>query len=212
MEYSGPNGHLKAREQITLRRPASLRIEALSPLGVALVVAASSTEIAVFDPSRNTIARGAPTAATLESVARIPLTPEQAVRLLLALPPEAVQLGTPSTSSTDENGLTVLSYASVGASVDSIAFANGDLAMVREASSDGALVYEVHYSDWRDIGAMRFPRVIDATFPAPAINLKLRYDQPLIDGVIPDGDFVLAPGPNTKVLRLGRNLSGTTAR
>src|SRR5271170_5480436 len=75
MEYAGPGGHFKAREQITVRRPSSLRVEALTPLGVALVVAAGPTEIAVFDPSKNTITRGAATAATLEQVARIPLTP-----------------------------------------------------------------------------------------------------------------------------------------
>jgi hypothetical protein len=205
MEYAGPDGHFKTREQITVRLPACLRVEALSPMGVALVVAAGPTEIAVFDPSKNTIARGAATAATLDRVARIPLAPAQAARILLALPPDAAQLAAPPTSSSDENGLTLLSYAAAGATVDAIAFAGGDLAMVRETSADGTVAFEVRYSDWRDIGAMRFPHTIDASFPASATTLKLRYENPLIDGAIPDTDFVLAPGPQTKELRLGLN-------
>src|SRR5205807_6264902 len=39
MEYSGGGQHVKAREQIAVRRPSSMRVEAESPFGVALVLA-----------------------------------------------------------------------------------------------------------------------------------------------------------------------------
>jgi hypothetical protein len=204
MEYAGPSGHFKARELITVRRPSSLRVEALTPLGVALVVAAGPTEIAVFDPSENTISRGAATAATLEQVARIPLTPAQAVRLLLAIPPDGAALDSP-TSSLGDHGATLLSYTRADGSVDQITFADGDLAMLREVAADGTLIDEVRYSDYRDIGAMRFPHLIEASFPASATTLKLRYERPMIDGAIPDADFVLTPGPQTRELRLSFN-------
>ncbi|HLW70783.1 MAG TPA: DUF4292 domain-containing protein [Candidatus Binataceae bacterium] len=205
MEYMGPGGHFKAREQITVRRPSSLRVEALTPLGIALVVAAGPTEIAVFDPSKNTITRGAATAATLELVARIPLNPAQAVRLLLALPPDDAALDSAPTSSSEDNGATLLKYSRAEDGRIEIAIAAGDLAMVREIAADGALVYEVRYSDYRDIGAMRFPYTIAANFAPSATTLNLHYERPLIDGAIPDADFVLAPGPQTRELRLGFN-------
>ena len=87
MDYSGPSGHFKAREQLTTRRPASLRIDAMSPLGVALIVAADDAQIAVFDPLNNTLMRGAASPTTLARFTRIPMAPAQAVQLLLALAP-----------------------------------------------------------------------------------------------------------------------------
>ncbi|MGH7839526.1 MAG: hypothetical protein ACREQC_17110 [Candidatus Binataceae bacterium] len=212
MEYAGPDGHLKARELITVRRPSSLRVEALTPLGVALVVAAGPSGIAVFDPAKNTIARGAATAATLDRVARIPLTPAQAVRLLLALPPDEPARAAPPTSAHDDRGAALLSYARADGAVDQVAFADGDLATVREIGADGTLLYEVSYSDYRDIGAMRFPYTIAARFPASATTLRLRYERPLIDGAIPDATFVLAPGPQTRELSLGLNSAPPDAR
>src|SRR5260370_16472869 len=50
MEYSGPGGHFKAREQLVVRRPASIRAEAMSPLAIALVFAADAAQIQVFAP------------------------------------------------------------------------------------------------------------------------------------------------------------------
>src|SRR5262249_45356735 len=58
MEYSAPSGHLKTREQLTVRRPASLRVDAMSPIGLALIVTADDAHIAVFNPSENTLIRG----------------------------------------------------------------------------------------------------------------------------------------------------------
>ncbi len=205
MEYSGPNGHVKAREQITIRRPASLRVEVLSPLGVALIVTADANEVAVFDPSKNTIARGPASAAALDRVARIPLAPEQAVRLLLALAPEAAMLSKEPVSSSNEGGENTLSFALSDGAASQLAFGNGDLATVRDQVADGAIDYEVHYSDYRDIGGFAFPHLIEASFPISATTIKFRFDSPIIDQAVPDASFVLNPGPQTKELRLGFN-------
>jgi hypothetical protein len=212
MEYTGPHGHVKARERITVRRPASLRVEALSPLGVALVVAADATQLAIFDPSKDTITRGAATAETLSRVAQIPLAPEQAARLLLALPPDAAIASAALVPVPADNGMTALSYTRADGTVDEVAFRDGNLALVRETTPAGILAYEVSYSDYRDIGAMQFPHTIEARFPATATTLKLRYENPAIDGVIPDAAFILSPGPQTRELRLGLNFTAGQVR
>lgn len=205
MEYQSPQGHLKAREQITLRKPASLRVEALSPLGVALVITANADQIAIFDPSKNTITRGAATAATLGQVARIPMTPPAAVRLLLGLPPDPELLKTTPVSSHEEQGAATVLFADRNGATCELDFTGGNLTMVRETSLNGLTSYEVHYSDYRDIGSLTFPHVIVANFPATTTMLKLHYEQPRVDGVIPDSTFVLAPGPQTKELSLSLN-------
>jgi hypothetical protein len=202
MEYSGPAGHFKAREQITVRRPASLRVEAMSPLGVALVVAADGGQVAIFDPAKNTLMRGPASAATLDRFAQIPMAPQQAVRLILALSPESALLAFPPSSSHDEGDSKVLSYARANGASDELGFAGSDLVMVREKSPDGQVLYEVRYSDYRDIGALKFPYQVDASFPAAGTTLKLRYERPIIDGDIPDALFVLSPGADTRQMNL----------
>jgi hypothetical protein len=203
MEYSGPAGHIKAREQVTARRPASLRIEAMSPLGVAMIVAADADHIAVFNPSNNTLMRGTATAITLARFTQIPMPPEQAVRLLLGLAPDNSILSVGPSAERFENGLRILSYAARGEASYEIGFSDDQLALVRQRDSSGNAAYEVHYSAYRDVGAMKFPFEIEAHFFASATTIKLRYLDPLIDRQIADSTFVLSPGPGTKLLELG---------
>ena len=89
MEYTNGADHVKAREDIVVRRPASLRVEAMSPFGVALIVAAQDSRLQIFEPSKNTLMRGTADAATLARFARIPMAPRDAVGLLMGIVPEA---------------------------------------------------------------------------------------------------------------------------
>jgi hypothetical protein len=207
MEYSNGKDHFKAREQIVVRRPAKIRVEAMSPLGVALVVAADGGQISVFDPSKNTLIRGPATAATLERFAQIPMAPEAAVRLLLALAPDPAILVRPPDSTADSDGMTVVTYRKPDGLLDQLGFKEGRLALVREKLPDGRVSCEVRYGDYRDIGAMPFPYEIDADFPLAGTRIKLIYQRPIIDAQVPDSMFVLSPGPSARQI----NLSGRAA-
>jgi outer membrane lipoprotein-sorting protein len=199
MDYSGPSGHIKVREQLTVRRPASLRVDAMSPLGVALIVAADDAQIAVFNPSENTLIRGPASTETLERFTRIPMLPAQAVRLLLGLTPDSSVLqGAPSSSRTEDE-MKIFSY---GRGYE-LGFSAGQLALVRKRDIAGRVVYEVHYSDYRDIGAMNFPLELEARFVTDATTIRLRYLNPSIDRRIADSTFVLSPGPATRLLEIG---------
>jgi len=202
MEYSGPAGHLKAREQLTARRPASLRIEALSPLGVALVVAADGAQIAIYNRASNTLMRGAATAATFARFTRIPLAPAQAVQLLLALVPDSSLLTATPSAHWTEGRLRVFAYGNRGVSSYEIGFDGSELALVRSSDASGQPLYEVHYKAYRDIGALTLPFEIEGQFFASATTIKLHYLDPLVDGQIADSMFVLSPGPHTKLIKL----------
>jgi hypothetical protein len=89
MEYSNGSDHVKAREELIVRRPGSLRIEAMSPFGVVLIVAAQDSRLQIFEPSKNTLMRGTADAATLARFARIPMAPRDAVGLLMGIVPFA---------------------------------------------------------------------------------------------------------------------------
>jgi Domain of unknown function (DUF4292) len=192
MDYSGPTGHLKAREQLTARRPASLRVDAMSPLGVALIVAANDSQITVFDPSNNVLIRGAANASTLARFTRIPMPPAQAVQLLLGLAPDQSVLVTAPSNSWTEGKMKIESYTGSDGTRYELGLSDSELALVRARDAAGRMTYEVHYSDYRDIGALRFPVELKAWFPATATTIELRYLNPIIDGQISDSSFTWA--------------------
>ncbi len=205
MEYTGGGQHFKARENIVVRRPASLRVEVMSALGVALVVAADAGQVAVFDPGKNTLVHGAADAATLQRYARIPMAPDAAVRLMLALSPDSAMLSFAPTSMTKTGDAKVLTYHQPGGTVDELGFTgDGNLAMVRETLADGRVGYEVHYSDYRKLdGGYIFPAEVDASFPKTGATVKFHYENPSLNQDVPDSTFVLQPRPGTRTLNLG---------
>ena len=208
MEYSGGGQHLKVRENIVVRRPASLRVEVMSPLGVALVLAADAGQVTIYDPGKNTLMHGQATAAVLERYARIPMAPEAAVRLLLGLAPDAGILAFPPDSMihpSDSSGTEILRYREPMGVTDDLGFnSDGFLAQVREMRADGRLSYEVNYSDYRDIGySQKFPHQVSASFPMTGTTVTFHYGSPVINKEIPDSTFVLAPSHVTRRINLG---------
>src|SRR5262249_4351556 len=151
----------------------------MSALGVALIVTTTDRQIAVFNPSRNMLIRGPATAAMLARFTQIPMAPAQAVPLLLGLAPDDSLLTTTPLSSRSEGETRVLDYRGTGAVRYELGFNDGQLVLVR-ARDGGQMTYEVHYSDYRDIGAMKFPFELEAQFFASATTVKFHYLNPLI--------------------------------
>lgn len=212
MEYTNPHHHLKVREQITIRRPQDLRIEAMSPFGVAMVLAARDSRLAVFRSSDNTLMRGAATADTLDRFAQVPLAPKPAVDLLMGLSPDDAILSAAPASVHAGDGLLVLSYVSSGGGTIELGFSQdqlaqdqlvqGQLVMVRQRLAGGRVSYEVHYSDFQDIGGIMMAYQIEADFPLAQSKVKFSLQRPIVNGAIADSMFVLSPGPSTREIDL----------
>lgn len=202
MEYSNPRHHLKVREVITVRRPQDIRIEAMSPFGVALVLAAKDSRLAIFRSSDNTLMRGAATADALDRFARVPLAPKPAVDLLMGLAPDTGLLSQTPDSVSSEDSLLVAAYRAQAYGTLELGFAGGQLALVRRRFSDGRISYEVRYSDFRDIGGLMMAYELAADFPMAESHLKFRYQRPIVNGGVADSMFELSPGPSTKEVDL----------
>jgi outer membrane lipoprotein-sorting protein len=215
MEYTGGGQHFKARENLTVQRPASMRVDVLSAAGVVLVVATGGGQLAVFDAGKNTLTHGAASAATLERYARIPMTPDAAVRLLLGLSPDTAMLASPPNSMTVNGDGKMLTYHQPGGVVDELEF-NGDerLETVRETLADGRIGYEVHYSDYRAAGGgIMFPAQVDAKFPKTGTTVKFHFENPSLNQDVPDSTFVLLPQPGMRKLTIGMgSAAASTAR
>jgi outer membrane lipoprotein-sorting protein len=211
MEYTGGGQHFKARENIIVRRPASMRVDVMSVAGVVLVVAADGGQIAVFDSGKNTLMHGPASAATLERYARIPMTPDAATRLLLGLTPDTAMLASPPNSMTMNGNAKILTYHQLSGVVDELGFSSDNrLETVREKLPDGRVGYEVHYSDYRDTGGgITFPAQVDAKFPKTGATVKFHFENPTVNQDVPDSTFVLSPRPGTRTLTIGMRSAAT---
>jgi outer membrane lipoprotein-sorting protein len=208
MEYTAGTQHLKAKEDIVAKRPGNLRVEAMSPFGVALLLAAQGSDLAIFEPGQNRFMRGQANADTLYRYVRIPMAPTDAVGLLMGLaPPEFVLNGSADSVST-EGAMLVASFGNPASGTRALGFTDGNLAMVRETGGDGRVNYEVRYSDYHDIGGLMFPYVVDASFPAAGSHVTFRYLRPIVNGVIPDSTFVLTPAPGATLMDLSFDEGG----
>lgn len=212
MEYTAGGQHLKAKEDIVVRRPNNLRVEARSPLGVALLLASQGDEVAVFEPGRNRFMRGKATAETLYKYVRIPMAPADAVGLLMGLAPRDFAIDSVPTSESNEGTMTVATYGAASSGTRQLGFADGQLAMVRETTSDGRVSYEVRYTDYHDIGGVMFPYVVDADFPIAQSHVTFRYVRPIVNGAVPNSTFVLTPARGATLMNLsleaGASFSG----
>ena len=137
------------------------------------------------------------------------MTPTQAVQLMLGLAPDNyVRSAAPSRLRT-EGARRLLSYRT-GSGDYELGFSDGQLSLVRARDSTGQKSYEIQYDDYRDIGAMKFPFRLQATFFASRTTIKFRYLDPSIDREIADSTFVLSPGPRTRLIELGFATPSTT--
>jgi outer membrane lipoprotein-sorting protein len=203
MEYREADRHVKAREQILVRRPADLRVEVDSPFGLALVVAANDSHLEIFEPSNDTLYQGGASAESLNRFAQIPLAPKPAVNLLMGLAPGGEQFVRPPDTVSTEGALLIAAYKSADGSVIELGFEDTRLAMVRERGA-GAIRYEVRYSDYRDIGGFQFAHRIEADFPPAHTHVNFTLQRPIINGTLADSLFALKPGPATKLVNLDR--------
>jgi outer membrane lipoprotein-sorting protein len=202
MEYTAGDQHVKAKEEIVAKRPDSLRVEAMSPFGVALLLAAQGSDLTIFEPGKNRFMRGHADSDTLYKYVRIPMEPRDAVGLLMGLAPPAFELGNSPDSVSKDGALIVATFGNTASGTHQLGFSDGNLAMVRETGADGRVNYEVRYSDYHDIGGVMFPYVVDATFPAAGSHVTFHYLRPIVNGVIPDSTFVLTPAPGATLMNL----------
>lgn len=190
MQYSAAGNSMKAKEQIVARRPASLRVEVMQPFGVALILAASGSHLAIFSPSQKKLIHAAASADTLNQYVQIPMEPRDVVALLMALAPADFDLDTAPASVQRDDPMTVAVWQKSETATRQLGFTDGLLTMVRETDGD-FVQYEVRYSDYHDIGGVMFPYTVDADFHTARSHLTLRYLRPIVNGQVPDSTFVL---------------------
>jgi hypothetical protein len=183
-----------AREAILVERPGAVRVDVLSPFGLALALGTDGRTLWVFPPQERLRYEGA---ATPESLARFlgaAVSSGDLVDVLLGFPPRRVPTSALRLERLPNGGVVVA--VPFGAGEQRLEF-RGRPPYVRHAEETqaGALVMRLDFDDYRE----GFPWRVEVGGPAGA-RASLRYVA--IEPNVPIDPVVFRPPPASKVLPL----------
>jgi hypothetical protein len=176
-----------AREAVVVERPRSVRVDVLSPFGLALALGTDGSSLWIFPPSEGVRYEGLATPENLARFLGTPVTIDDLVDILLGVPPRRVPTG-PVTVAWGLDAWRVAVPHAGGRQVLVVDDATRAVLESIERRSGVAGEVRVRFHDRRD----GFPHAIDVT--APDVEAKLRYGQ--ID-YNPTVDASIFRGPTT---------------
>ena len=185
---------LWVREALVVRRPEAIRIDVLSPFGLALAVGVAAGRVWAYPPAEATRYEGPATPASLARFLGTPVAVPDVVDVLLGVPPARVPVAPPLLTATREGEYRLAVPLEHG--TQTIWFA-GDTLLVRRAEEtrEGRVALRIGFDDYRD----GFPHVVDVgAEPGPAA--RLTYDE--VQPNVPVDGAIFAPPPAARVLPL----------
>ena len=184
----GPEGGAFSNQLLLVERPASLRVEVIGLLQQrVLVLATDGARYELYRAEGPVTEEGAVHAGVLEEVAGLPLTPEAAVRLLLAAP--LVPAAPLEAAEQDGRGALRLAWSDQTLEFDG----EGRLAALAFHPGEQAVLY-ARWSDWRDLDAGAFPHRLELELPEAKTRWKLEYRQVELDPELDPALFRLGLG------------------
>ena len=190
---SGLEG-LWTRQAVVVDRPDRIRVDVLTPMGLALALGTDRSRLWAYQPSERTRYEGGATPQNLVRLLGAPLALTDVVDILLGLPPARVSKGPPSVVMTPEGHRLTLPLAD---GEQRIWFAPETLDVVRaeEERRDGVLM-RVTFGDHEQ----GFPHVVDVETPQRGAPVRLQYDSVELNPTVAAALF--APPPAERVLPL----------
>lgn len=195
LSVDAPDLRFRSPQRFALRRPARLRVEVLRPLlhQVEAVLVTDGATYQLFQSAARELEEGPVTPGLLWSVARLDLSPEEAVEILLGAPRPAAALAY-SGAEGFEDGRVALDFSDSRETVrQRFAFdALGRLLSVADRGSSGESVSLVRFDDYRKIGAADFAFSIALEFTQLEASARVTFKRVELDPALSDALFVLA--------------------
>ena len=190
---SGLQG-LWTRQALIVDRPDRIRVDVLTPMGLALALGTGNARLWAYQPAERVRYEGGATPQNLVRLLGAPLALGDVVDILLGLPPARVATGPPSVTATPEGQRLTLPLKG---GEQRIWFTPSTLDVVRaeEEGRDG-VVLRVSFGDHED----GFPRVLDVESPQRGEPVRLHYDAVELNPEVAAALF--APPPAERVLPL----------
>jgi|SRR5581483_5935382 len=183
---------LWTREAILVRRPDALRIDVLSPFGLALAVGVHGPVMWAYPAREGTRYEGPATAENLARFLGAPIAVGDVVDVLLGVPPRRTPVASPALVATRDGEYRLTLPLTQGA--QTLWFA-GDTLVVRRAEEGHGevVVFRVAFDDYRD----GFPYVVDVAAPTRGASARLAYDAVEPNAAVDPALF--APPPAARV-------------
>jgi outer membrane lipoprotein-sorting protein len=201
--YTTPSESRGARQLIIAARPDRLRLEILSPFGVAFVLTTDAGLLAAYARDEATFYHGAATAENLSRYTQVGMPVDVAVDLILGTPPFS-DGGSGVVSW--ENGQVKLSQK-VGRRVH-VTWFTGTLEPARYEQRDekGTVLIRATFADFAEIAALRVPTRLSLDLPSSRQRLEIAFRDPELNPSLPDSLFALATPSGSTVVDLDRTL------
>ena len=183
---------------VSVKRPASLRIEALSPIGdPAAVLVADQGRFALLDLRNNVFYRGPATPENLSRLIPAPLRDEELVALITGDIPE-LPGGRPDSAARDGDGYRLV-IASSRLRQEVTLGADLRVVQVRRFDTKNELLWSVVLDEHDDSSGAQVPRLLHLEAPSGKTKVDLRLRNILAGKPPPSGAFLLGAPPGMRV-------------
>lgn len=180
------------RQALLVQRPDSVRIDVLSPFGLALAVGVRDALLWAFPPSEATRYEGAATPENLRRVLGAPVSVPDVIDVLLGLPPARTPIGPATVTSAPAGGIALRLPLADGE--QTIWFAGESLTVVRAEERRGeAPALRVVFGEHED----GFPRALDLD-AADGTEARLRYETVEPNAALDPSLFVPPPAVHVR--------------
>ncbi len=186
---------LWTREAVLLRPPDALRMDVLSPLGLALALGTDGTVLWAYPPQDQVRYEGP---ATPENIARMlgaPVRIEDLIAVMLGLPPARPRRGPAALATTDDGEYRLTVPLADGTQQ---LFFGGDPLVLRRAveEREGAPTLQVAYGEHEN----GLPRLIELVSPQAGTTVTLHYDSVELNPALDPTVFAPPPAPTVRPL------------
>ena len=203
LALQSPEGRFRRPQRVALRRPAELRVEILGLFGqIAAILVTDGERFQFWDAAGGGRMReGEVTPELLWNVARVDLTPEEAVDVLLGggRPGAGFVLARAAVLS---DGALALTWQDAARAGERREFdAERRLRRLTRYAPDASVVFEVLFDDYRELAGRPFAYAIHMSFPRLHAEAAFDFEQAELDAELGDELFSLHLPEATAELR-----------
>ena len=189
---------LWVHEAVIVQRPRSLRIDVLSPFGLAMALGTDGAVLWAYPPQDGVRYEGPASPANLARVLGAAIAVDDLIDVLCGLPPARTAVGAPTLDTTPGREYRLTLPLADG--MQRLWFRGDPLLLVRaeEARADQPAL-QVAFTEHED----GFPRIIEVLVPATGATVTLRYDQIEANATVDPTVFAPPPAPTVRPLPTG---------
>jgi hypothetical protein len=157
------------RQAVLVQRPSAIRVDVLSPFGLALALGTEGRTLWAFPPNQGVLYEGPATPANLARLLGTPLGVTDLVDVLLGVPPERQATATPTLERDGADWVLTVPYQG---GTQRLRFATDTLELTRvEEQRDGGAPMRVTFGDYQD----GFARALD--LDGGGVSASIAFDQ-----------------------------------